>query len=360
MNRISLIGLAVAFLMVAAGTLLIGAEKDQKTSDKDQTQGKVHTVEASVGYPTNAGTGIQAERQPGQFTIPQGFQGAKLKYSFNDPKFDYQSTKLRSSNIYSVTEKRYMRELESDPDFVLPPGEYKFVVGGLPGATGTLSYTTVPSSGTSLPPKPPSGPKSPPSHSSPPTGFPKPGGEEVLLNLPRDFDVTVPDLAPFGGTEKADPPIIIRFRGQVVSSSHEHTAAVVQGVDHPHQFRHALTMRGTFWHGTFMGTASHVGINRDTQQGIDFFQFKEEAVVQGQANADGKLTITLRWKPVMHQGRNASRGGNGLLAWGEWRDLPMDSWSPRTATFTVQLPVGQLQSTQKLVPDESSESPHKK
>ncbi len=341
----------LACVGLGLGSLSIAAEKERAVPDKEKAQGTVHTINASVGYPTNAGVGIQAEKQPGSFTIPKGSQATKLKYSFSDPKSDYTSTKLRGSSIYSVTEKRYMRELDTDPNFALPPGEYKFAVGGSPGATGSLSYTTIPSSGTNPPPEPPGGVKSPPGHSSPPAGFPKPGGEEVLLNLPRDFDISVPDLSPFGGTEKIDKPIVIRFRGQAVSASHERTAPVVQGVDHPHQFRHTFTLTGTFSRGRLAGMATHVGVNRDTQQGVDFFQFKEEAAVQGQANADGRLTITMLWKPVMHQGRTVSRGGNGLLAWGEWKDFPMDSWNPRNATFKVQLPVGQLQSSQKLSPE---------
>jgi len=150
--------------VLGGGNLSVGQEK-AKTPDKEK--GTVHTVTASVGYPTNAGVGIQAEKQPGSFTIPKGSQATKLKYSFADPKSDYTSTKLRGSNIYSVTEKRYMHELDHNPDFALPPGEYKFVVGGLPGAMGSLTYTVV--SSTDVDPPPGGTPPHPPTR-KPPTG----------------------------------------------------------------------------------------------------------------------------------------------------------------------------------------------
>jgi hypothetical protein len=118
--------------------------------------GPVRTVDASVDYPTgDRGIGIQAEKQPGSFTIPKGLAGAKLQYEFFNPKSGRTLTKLNGRNIFSLTEHRYMDELDRNPDFELPPGDYKFVVGGEPGATGRLRYTEVPFSGKRSPPKPP-------------------------------------------------------------------------------------------------------------------------------------------------------------------------------------------------------------
>lgn len=144
----------IVSVVIGLGSLSTGDEKGT-LPNKANEQRTVHTVEASIGYPTNAGIGIQAEKQPGEFTIPKGSKGTKLKYNFHDPKSDYSSTKLNGRNIYSVTEHRYMDELDKNPDFELPPGDYKFVVGGKPGASGTLTYTTVPSSDTKPPAKPP-------------------------------------------------------------------------------------------------------------------------------------------------------------------------------------------------------------
>ena len=122
----------------------LAADKDQSPADNDAIKGTTHSVGAGVEYPATGGVGIQAEKQPGAFTIPKGSTATKLKYEFSDPKSDQKSTKLTGSNIYSVTEHRYMHELDKDPDFKLPPGDYKFVVGGYPGAMGNLTYTTVP------------------------------------------------------------------------------------------------------------------------------------------------------------------------------------------------------------------------
>ncbi len=348
----------VMLVCVGLGSLSIAAEKERALPDKEKAQGTVHTVQAGVGYPTNAGVGIQAEKQPGSFTIPKGSQATKLKYSFADPKSDYTSTKLRGSNIYSVTEKRYMHELDKDPNFVLPPGEYKFVVGGSPGATGSLSYTTVPSSGTSSPPKPPGGPKGPPGHSSPPAGFPKPGDEEVLLNLPRDFDVAVPDLSPLPPlmrNEKTEKPVVLRFRGQTMRSSYDHTMAPNATSFPPSQVRGTFMMSGTFYRGQLTGSATFVAFNRDIRQGIDFTEFKSEADVQGQANADGRLTIKMKWKFFNVRQRSAGAAPAGLIQWGAWKDLPREDLGKGLAEsdsqFTVQLPVGQLQSSQKLTPE---------
>jgi hypothetical protein len=145
---------AVMIVLTLAG-LSVAAEK-AKTPAKEQ--GIVHTVTASMDYPTAGGVGIQAEKRPGEFKIPKGSKGAKLKYQFFNPKSGNTLTKLTGNSIYSVTEKRYMHELDKNPDFELPAGDYKFVVGGEPGATGTLTYTTIPSTGdetttTTRPPK---------------------------------------------------------------------------------------------------------------------------------------------------------------------------------------------------------------
>ena len=137
------------FAILAPGNLLSGAEKEKKTQEK--VKGTVHTVTASMDYPTNGGVGIQAEKQPGEFTIPKGSKGTKLKYNFFNPKSGNTLTKLNGRNIYSVTEHRYMNELDKNPNFELPAGDYKFVVGGEPGATGTLTYTTAQGSGNDTP-----------------------------------------------------------------------------------------------------------------------------------------------------------------------------------------------------------------
>ena len=73
-----------------------------------------------------------------------------FKYRFHDPKSKTKLDKLTKSSIYSITEKRYISEVASGPNFELPPGKYKFVVGGRPGAYGSLSFDVVPGDSTSV------------------------------------------------------------------------------------------------------------------------------------------------------------------------------------------------------------------
>ncbi len=283
MNRIPLIGLAVAVLLVAPSTLLSGAEKGPKSSDKEKAQGTVHTVEARVGYPTNAGTGIQAEKQPGSFTIPKGSKGAKLKYSFSDPKSDYTSTKLRGSNIYSVTEKRYMHELDHNPDFALPPGEYKFVVGGLPGASGTLNFRTFASTGVTLPP--PGGDKRPP----PTIRKPPPGGKSVVIRFQavatREDDNS---SASSQGTMRAK----VLITGQRIVFDHEPGATAP--ADQVHR-----------WEGTLSGSGKQVSVkgavtgSASWQHGSSRGSYSSQGTFQGEMQGTtlkGTSTISTFYK----------------------------------------------------------------
>ena len=140
-------------IVLTLGGLVLATEKGKRKERES-----VHTVTARVDYPTAGGVGIQAEKRPGEFKIPKGTKGAKLKYQFFNPKSGTTLTRLTGSNVFSVTEKRYMHELDKNPEFELPAGDYKFVVGGAPGATGTLTYITIPSKGddttaTTRPPK---------------------------------------------------------------------------------------------------------------------------------------------------------------------------------------------------------------
>jgi hypothetical protein len=102
---------------------------------------------AFAGYITarvDRGSGaIQAKIVPSEFTIPSGNQAVNLKYNWSDPKSGRSSKKL-GKNIYSITQGIYMVDGNGNPLAALPPGKYRFFVGGSPGARGSLSYTTVP------------------------------------------------------------------------------------------------------------------------------------------------------------------------------------------------------------------------
>lgn len=99
-------------------------------------------VTASVGY--GSGAGINAQQVPGEFTVPAGMKAVNLRYNFTNPKSGFSSTTLSKSNIYNVTTASYMVGPGGADPTELPAAHYKFVVGGSPGASGSLSYDLVP------------------------------------------------------------------------------------------------------------------------------------------------------------------------------------------------------------------------
>lgn len=106
-------------------------------ADPDPLVGKRHTVEASVE--AAAGAFIRAEQRTGPFTVPQGYRATSFKYHFGDPQSGYESDKLRAGNIRAIRGGHVGLDV-GEQGFSLGPGEYVFVVGGMPGAMGTLSY----------------------------------------------------------------------------------------------------------------------------------------------------------------------------------------------------------------------------
>ena len=141
-------------LLPLSTCLLTCLEKETKKADtpltKKEQKVERRSVSARVDNAVGKGVGIRAEKAPGEFTIPEGMTARNFKYRFHDPKSKIKLDKLSGSNIYSITEKRYVTEATSGPDFELPPGKYKFVVGGRPGAYGSLSFDVAPSDDVSV------------------------------------------------------------------------------------------------------------------------------------------------------------------------------------------------------------------
>lgn len=87
-----------------------------------------------------SGTGaIQAQLEPCQFTVPAGKTAVNLSCERHNPASNWSSTAL--CKVYSVTQKRDMVDGQGNPVTSLPPGTYRFAVGGEPGATGIFKYT---------------------------------------------------------------------------------------------------------------------------------------------------------------------------------------------------------------------------
>ena len=143
---------AIAIALSIQSTSL--AEKETKETDtpppKKEQKVERRSVSARVESAVGKGVGIRAEKVPGEFTIPEGMTARNFKYRFHDPKSKTRLDKLSGSSIYSITEKRYVSEATNGPDFELLPGKYKFVVGGRPGAYGSLSFDVAPGNTTSV------------------------------------------------------------------------------------------------------------------------------------------------------------------------------------------------------------------
>lgn len=91
-----------------------------------------------------SGTGaIRAKQQPVVFTVPAGKTAVIKKYFFSCQKSKV-TRKVLGKNIYCLTTKKYMVDAKNKPIMSLPPGKYKFFVGGYPGAYGILTYTLTP------------------------------------------------------------------------------------------------------------------------------------------------------------------------------------------------------------------------
>lgn len=168
--------IALAWVMFAwASTTLSAADEPPAWPDADRSGalkvGASYAVIAEVVSETRDGQ-TRPMLRAGSFIIPEGASGVNLQYRFEDPGLGFTSTKLRMSNLYSVTERRYLHELETKPIVALPPGEYRLEIGGSSGAGGELTVTVVPGvPGTASPPpgaKPDAVGTSPPTTTVPP------------------------------------------------------------------------------------------------------------------------------------------------------------------------------------------------
>ncbi len=146
LNRDAIVGLGPAFFLAVWAVVHVpapahGAEVRRSPPVDSNT---VHTVTASVEYSTERITGKQAMLVPGEFKVPEGTVAGQFRYRWADTKTGRESDRITATTVYSITQRRYMSELKDNPNATLPPGDYKLVVGGLPGAIGTLTYRLMP------------------------------------------------------------------------------------------------------------------------------------------------------------------------------------------------------------------------
>ncbi len=136
----------IMLLVLGLSGLSRGVEQDQTKPSKELVELKspdsvvMHTIEARVTF--SAGANNLAEHQPGIFKVPTGQVARHFKYYFADPKTGIERDKLNNRTIYCETTKSWVEIPVDSATLELPPGDYKFVVGGTPGSSGTLSFQT--------------------------------------------------------------------------------------------------------------------------------------------------------------------------------------------------------------------------
>lgn len=268
-----------AWLAIMIGTLAVMASPTPPAKQEGRT------VRARVKHASGIGTGIRAERVPGPFTVPEGCVATGFKYHFHDPADDYTSTRLGKANIYSITRGKWIEVAGGDPHSTLPPGKYKFVVGGLPGAYGSLSFKIVPTTET----------KNPDEFSSTDTNS--------LLN----FDATYSPLddaylLESGGKKRLrdvegidtllfPATVVVPFRQGKASSQF-----TVSSKGHANNFSTDYTLEGQFSNGRFRGI--------DKSDSRYDFEVEGRTVasrmgiawsVDGQIDSDGLLVLRERW-----------------------------------------------------------------
>lgn len=134
--------IVVCCLVCAGANQATPAESaDPITITRAATIGETYTVEATVGRGTDVIWEKADALRPDAFTIPRGYKASHFVYHWSDPATGAQSNRIAATTVYSLSKGRYMTELKSDADAMLPAGNYRLIVGGTPGATARLTYT---------------------------------------------------------------------------------------------------------------------------------------------------------------------------------------------------------------------------
>ena len=316
---------AKVWLAAGVWALLIGLTVSLALADPPNEPRR--TVSASVEVASGQGPYVMAEKRPGEFTIPKGFQAVDLKYAYHDPKSDFSSDKLRPSNIYSVTQNRYYPAVTNDPDAGLPPGQYKLVVGGMPGASGVLSYR-LKSVGDDFKPI---------SVDEPKTDGPKNAGPKG----PSDFDVPLTEVKGPDGLEKTSEGALFRFRGTTVTVEH----TVEMSSDAKSRSRSVLQVQGTYSGGRLTATGTMTFTMHHLGKQTDYCESRFEGALSGQTDANGRMVVRCEWRNPKVRVRDAvgNLAVESQWRYGEWKDAPADMpyvqiLRPFTLEGVLQLP----------------------
>lgn len=126
--------------LAAACLLGLGFANAAAAPPAEDIAGRRVSVEARIGY--GGGDPYQfASHEPGEFAVPDGYRAVNFRYAWGDPTSGRESNKLGPNNIVPI--KGWVPSDIGAGSASLGPGTYRFVVGGMPGAMGTLSFMLV-------------------------------------------------------------------------------------------------------------------------------------------------------------------------------------------------------------------------
>jgi hypothetical protein len=188
--------------------------------------------------------------------------------------------------------------------------------------------------------------------------------EEVLLLLPSQFDVRpISGSSRMGGEMRTltakdleGDPNPFRFRGEDVTqemSRTDHHAFPECTVDIQYHHEYRATFRRGVLNGRWLAHQRNYYRNCKDRDDGEYMRVNHEGVISGQADADGRLKVTVQTTNSEIIDRRIEWVGKGnegrFVSFNEWkkRDQAMEPWS---FGLGFQLPVGELQSSQKLSP----------
>jgi len=263
--------LAMACALLPAAAL--AAEEGETPSPVESRKPVQRTVTARVTA-GGQGVGIHAPKQPAEFTIPEGRAATKLRYSFHDPKTGRRLKKLTASSIYSVTEQRYITEAADNPNLRLPPGKYRFVVGGHPGASGQLSFDMVP--GDTVEDGAADGRQAQPNVTCSDVFYVKDGKRAPVHDVDKEH------------------PLKLRYADGRLTGTHEYATRTENNL----LMKWKTTIEGTLHDGQLSGTyaqlytlSDHNAVNYPN--GFDCYRRTLTGQLSGQVDTDGRLHVTV-------------------------------------------------------------------
>ena len=302
-------------------------------SSKKVAQKMEHrSVSARVVSTLSEGTGIRAKKIPGEFTILEGSTATNFKYHFHDPKTNVKLDKLSGSSIYSVSKGRYVIGAANSPDFSLPPGRYKFVVGGSPGAYGSLSFDVGPRTNDG-------------------------GGKAIAHDLPANFKLSADAMkyVSSDGEETAVPgisksnPLKLSYKNGRINCEHTSTIWTEPHPNTKYRDYQKTKIRGTLTRGVLSGKFIQYSTFSDHSDptipnGFKCNKGTMTGELSGTVDASGRLSVrvsgwTIEAFEHPYGSKGTADGPPKLFEVEPWRDSSQNYPLDFTVEFDLQLPV---------------------